>query len=179
MVRVLGIDPGYGRCGLAVLERREGRDVVLESLCIETEGDRPFPERLREVARAICSLLEHHHPDAIALEEVFFGKNQKTAIRVAEVRGMILYLALERKLPVFEYNPGRVKIAVTGVGRADKAQVTKMIPLLVKIEKQNVLDDEYDAIALALTHLAEDGQRWPRLTEGDCTQQRIARQKDL
>lgn len=159
-MRVLAIDPGYGRCGVALLERppaqagQGGKDALLYSDCIETPASMDFAQRLNTVASECRRLMREHAPDCLAMEKLFFAKNQKTAMRVAEVRGAILTLAGEHALPVFEYSPSEVKSAAAGHGSADKKQIIKMIHALVKIMKPIRLDDEYDAIAVGVTHLA-------------------------
>jgi len=153
-MKVLGIDPGYGRCGVAVLERTDGTDTLLYSECIETSSELPFEERLAIVAAACSQLIQTHAPEHIALEKLFFGKNRTTGMRVAEVRGAILALAGAAGIAVAEYAPNEVKSATTGYGSADKKQVAKMIHALVKIGKVIRHDDEYDAIAIGITHLA-------------------------
>jgi crossover junction endodeoxyribonuclease RuvC len=154
-MRVLGIDPGYGRCGVAVVEKSTGVESLLYSNCIETEVTLSFSERMREVANGVLGLISSYSPDVIAIEEVYFSKNQKTVLHVAEIRGMLLYLAVSNHIPVEEYNPLRIKVAMTGYGKATKDQVIQMIERLVKPEKTITHDDEYDAIAVALTHIAE------------------------
>ena len=154
-MKVLAIDPGYGRCGLAVLERgASGKDILIHSDCIETSSAMDFPERLNMVAQACATLLELHSPDAVALEKLYFSNNQKTAMRVAEVRGAILAIAGAAGVAVTEYTPGEVKSATTGYGSADKKAIAQMVRVLVKIDKVIRLDDEYDAIAIGITHLA-------------------------
>ena len=156
-MRVLAIDPGYGRCGIAILERTKTKDVLVYSDCIETSAAAEFTERLNGVAQECRRILTLHKPDCVALEKLYFSNNQKTAMRVAEVRGAILSLAGEHALPVSEYTPGEIKSAAAGHGGADKKQVIKMLHALIKIEKVIRLDDEYDAIAIGITHLASAG----------------------
>ena len=151
---MLAIDPGYGRCGIAVLEKAAGRDALLYSDCIETSSADTLNERIAAVAEAVVRVLYEYEPDCMAIEKLFFAKNQKTAMKVAEVRGALIHIMSERDIPVFEYAPSQVKSATTGSGAADKEQITRMVPLLIKIEKTIRYDDEYDAIALGLTHLA-------------------------
>lgn len=153
-MKVLAIDPGYGRCGVAVVEKKHGRERLLYSDCIETAGSDAFPERLAAVTAHCVRLLDEHAPDCMALEKLFFAKNQKTAMHVAEVRGALIQIAAERDIPVFEYGPGEVKSATAGSGKADKQQMATMLRMLVKIEKPIRHDDEYDAIAIGITHLA-------------------------
>jgi crossover junction endodeoxyribonuclease RuvC len=151
---VLSIDPGFGRCGVAVLSGTGSKATLLHSDCIETSAKESFPLRLLAVANSIITLIDTHHPDTMAIEEIYFTNNAKTAINVAEIRGMLIYLAASRAIPLVEFNPLAVKIAITGYGRATKEQVTKMVEKLVTIPKRKMLDDEYDAIALGLTTLA-------------------------
>ncbi len=153
-MKVLAIDPGYGRCGVAVVEKQNGKDVLLYSDCIETAAATEFAERLNTVAQECSRLLAHHKPDCVAMEKLYFSNNQKTAMRVAEVRGAILAIAGAAGARVFEYTPGEIKSAAAGHGAADKKQIIKMLHALVKIDKVVRLDDEYDAIAIGITHLA-------------------------
>ncbi|MFA7309868.1 MAG: crossover junction endodeoxyribonuclease RuvC [Candidatus Paceibacterota bacterium] len=153
--KVLAIDPGYGRCGVAVVEKRVGgKEVLLYSDCIETSASSEFADRLNVVAQECRRLIVMHTPDCVALEKLYFSNNQKTAMRVAEVRGAILAIAGGAGVQVFEYTPGEIKSAAAGSGSADKKQVIKMLHALVKIDKVIRLDDEYDAIAIGITHLA-------------------------
>ena len=154
-MRVLAIDPGYGRCGVAVLERKEGeKETLLYSDCIETAKDTDFSARLGAVANECTRLAKKHKPDALAMEKLYFSTNQKTAMRVAEVRGALIQVATSLGIPVFEYTPGEIKSAAGGYGRADKQQIAKMLHSLVKIEKEIKRDDEYDAIAVGITYMA-------------------------
>ncbi len=154
-MKVLAIDPGYGRCGVAVVEKNGGaKEVLLYSACIETSAKTEFPERLAVVIGECARLMESHSPDCVAIEKLFFEKNQKTAMRVAEVRGALISAASSAGLKVFEYTPGEVKSAAAGWGGADKKAVAQMLHALVKIDKKIEHDDEYDAIAIAVTHLA-------------------------
>ncbi len=154
-MRVLAIDPGYGRCGVAVLEKiNGGKEVLLFSECIETSAKLTFPERLGEIITECAQILKQYSPDAMALEKLFFATNQKTAMHVAEVRGALIGLATQNGLVVSEYTPMQVKSATAGYGGADKKQIAKMIHILIKIDRPIKHDDEYDAIAVGITHLA-------------------------
>ena len=159
-MRVIGIDPGFGRCGMAIVERLpvqaggNGRDTLLYSTCVETDGKQSFAERLNEVISRCHALIREYKPDAFAIEKLYFSKNQKTAMQVAEVRGALIQCAQEECVSLSEYGPGQIKSAITSSGSADKAAMMKMIPLLIKLERPIRHDDEYDAIAVALTHLA-------------------------
>jgi len=153
-MRILGIDPGFGRCGVALVEKMGGKEVLLYSNCIETSTQSDFPSRLLKVANECGRLMKQFAPDSVALEKVYFSNNQKTAMQVAEVRGAIINCASGFGIPVAEYTPGEIKSAVASSGRADKKQIAQMLHMLIQIEKQIAHDDEYDAIAIALTHLA-------------------------
>jgi crossover junction endodeoxyribonuclease RuvC len=153
-MRVLGIDPGYDRLGVAVMERQNGKDVLLHSDCIVTDKALPFETRLNSVGAAVEGLIAAWAPHALALERLFFSSNQRTAMRVAEVRGAMLYLAERHACRVCEYTPQEVKVAITGYGKSDKDQVTRMVMRLVPNARKGALDDEYDAIAVAATCLA-------------------------
>jgi crossover junction endodeoxyribonuclease RuvC len=153
-MRVLAIDPGYGRCGVAVLEKTGSKEILLHSSCVETSKTDDFPERLTVVVRECVRLLKKYSPDAVALEKLYITKNQKTAMRVAEVRGALINTATEAGVPVFEYTPSEVKSAVASSGNADKQAVAKMLHALVTIPHAVRHDDEYDAIAIAVTHLS-------------------------
>lgn len=156
-MKVLAIDPGYGRCGVAVLEKSGAKDILLYSDCIETHAKQEFTARLHAVVSECERLMKAHAPDCLAMEKLYFSKNQKTAMRVAEVRGALLHMAGAASLAVFEYTPGEIKSASTGYGSADKTAVARMLHTLLKIEKQIRHDDEYDAIAVGVTHLAMSG----------------------
>lgn len=154
-MKVLAIDPGYGRCGVAVLEREPGeKETLLYSACIETSAKANFPERLGVVAGECARLAKKYKPDAVALEKLYFSTNQKTAMRVSEVRGALIQVATGLGIPVSEYTPGEIKSAAGGHGGAGKQQVAKMLHALIKIEKEIKHDDEYDAIAVGVTYLA-------------------------
>src|SRR3989344_2754479 len=153
-MRVLAIDPGYDRCGVAILERQKPGDVLVYSNCITTSARSPFVARLGEVGKGIESLIKKFKPSSLAIESLYFNTNQKTAMHVAETRGAIMYIATTSGLSVYEYTPPQVKSAVAGWGRADKKQMMAILPKLIRIDKKIQHDDEYDAIALGITHLA-------------------------
>jgi crossover junction endodeoxyribonuclease RuvC len=146
-MKILGVDPGYGRVGIAVIEN----GVLLYSECFSTSSKNSFHLRLKEIGKKINSIIKEYTPDVLAIESLFITKNQKTAMKVAEARGVISYEACLVDIPIHEYSPPQIKVAVTGHGGSDKSQVIKMIPLLLKIKAKKALDDEYDAIAVALT----------------------------
>ena len=154
-MKLLAIDPGYGRVGFAVGEKREGKPVVLLSECLETDAGKEYEERLREIGKRMQEIIDEYKPEEMVIEKLFFAKNKKTALRVAEVRGMCIHEARANDMKVTEYTPNQIKNAVTGDSRADKEQMKRMIALLVKLEgDQKRKDDEYDAIAAIITHFA-------------------------
>lgn len=153
-MKVLAIDPGYGRCGMAIVERVGVKDILIYSVCIETSAKTPFAERLHQVVTHCEELLATYSPDHMVLEKLFFKANRTTAMKVAEVRGALINAATRVSVPVHEYSPAEVKSATAGWGGADKKQVATMLHVLVKIEKSIKHDDEYDAIAIGVTHLA-------------------------
>jgi len=152
-MRILAIDPGYDRLGIAILEGSASRPMLVWSDCV-TPAKGVGSERLAEVSRAVTDAIKEYSPDALAIETLFFNKNIKTAIGVAEARGAILVAAGTAHIPVVEYSPQQVKSAVTGHGGADKSAVARMIPKLLALPKKKRLDDEMDAIALGITALA-------------------------
>lgn len=153
-MKILAIDPGFGRCGVAVLTGTASNATLLYSSCIETSNKEDFSLRLLTVANEITRIIREFEPDTVAIEELYFTNNAKTALRVAEVRGVLIYLASSLSVALVEYNPLAIKIALTGYGRASKEQVTKMVEKLIRLPEKKMLDDEYDAIALGLTALA-------------------------
>ena len=151
-LRVLAIDPGYDRLGIALVEGSASKPVLIWSDCI-------FPEkgagskRLAHVAGAVGKAIQEYSPDLLAIETLFFSVNKRTALGVAEARGAILSAAGVAALSVVEYSPQQIKLAVTGYGGADKAAVARMIPRLLVLPKKKRVDDELDAIAIGITAL--------------------------
>jgi crossover junction endodeoxyribonuclease RuvC len=156
-MRILAIDPGYDRLGVAIIDKVKGsKEELVFSDCIETDKETEYEERLATVGDAISTLLEEYKPDVLALETLFFSKNQTTAFKVAQVRGAALYLAQKNGLSIKEYNPQSIKVAVTGYGKSDKKQMIFMTEKLLPTGKKKALDDEYDAIAIGLTCIAHE-----------------------
>lgn len=156
-MRVLAIDPGFERVGIAVLEKKDRKEILLYSSCFKTSSKLPFEERLLLIGKELGRIVGLYKPEALAIETLFFNSNQKTAMRVAEARGVIIYTAVSRGLTLHEYTPLQVKIAVTGYGKADKKQVSFMAQKLLGIAGDAKHDDETDAIALGITCLASRG----------------------
>ena len=150
---VIGIDPGYGRLGISIVEKKD-KEEVLYSACIETDSKLPIPERIAYIGRKIEELVVKWSPNIASVEKLFFSTNQKTAISVAEVRGVVNYILSKNDIPIYEYTPLEIKTTITGHGTATKHQVADMVNKLVKIKKIPKFDDEFDAIAIALTCIA-------------------------
>ncbi len=158
-MRILAVDPGFERVGIAVVETasRERMHLLAYSECFRTPKEQPFPERLAAIGKEIERVIGAYAPEILAIEALYFNTNKKTALRVAEARGVIIREAERGGLKVSEYTPPQVKIALTGYGRASKAQVAAMVEQLIRIpEKKARLDDEFDAIAIGLTHAAHN-----------------------
>lgn len=153
-MKILAIDPGYERMGMAVLEGAVGKEQVVFSDCVRTKAGDAHASRLVIIGKEIGKTIEKYAPEAVAVETLFLITNQKTAMMVSEARGVILCEAARHNLPVYEYTPLQIKIAVTGYGRGDKKSVIGMVKKLVNMNKPKALDDEYDAIAVGLTHFA-------------------------
>lgn len=151
-MRTLGIDPGYGRLGIAVLDGTHDNQTLVHSECFETSATTAFPDRLHACLSRVKEVVATHKPDIVVLENLFFNTNRTTAMHVAEMRGGLMYLAADAKLPLAEYTPNQVKVAVCGNGRGTKDAVAGMLHRLLAIPEKKMLDDEYDAIAVALTH---------------------------
>jgi len=148
---ILGIDPGYDRLGFAVIEKTTGqKERLLESGCLSSEKTDTFAARLATLGLALEKIFQKYPLDRLVIENLFITKNQKTAMRVAEVRGLVLYLAGKKNIQVVELSPPQIKLAVTGYGSADKAQVTAMAKLLIALPPTIKYDDEFDAIVIAL-----------------------------
>ncbi len=156
-MRVLAIDPGYDRVGIAVMEYR-GSETVVYSTCIETDRTKPMSHRLHTIGEQVLEIISEYQPDTCAIEKLFFNKNTKTAIAVAEARGMLLYIAQQAGCQVYEFSPQEIKVATTGHGGSSKHDVQTMVTRLVTNVPSNALDDEYDAIAVGVTCLAHYGR---------------------
>lgn len=152
-LRVLAIDPGYDRLGIAVVEGSPSSPTLLMSDCVvPPKGTRT--DRLSAIGRALDAALKTYRPDVVGLETLYFGINKKTALGVAEARGIVLRAAGDAGLPLVECSPSQVKLAVTGYGRSDKKAVAAMIPRLLALPKKKRFDDELDAIAVGIAALA-------------------------
>jgi crossover junction endodeoxyribonuclease RuvC len=153
-VRVLGIDPGLTRCGLGVVEGSVGRPLSMIEVGVLTTGaDQPIEQRLVAVAAGIDAWLDRAQPDAVAVERVFSQHNVRTVMGTAQVSGIALLAAARRGIPVALHTPSEVKAAVTGSGRADKAQVGAMVTRLLRLDAVPRPADAADSLALAICHI--------------------------
>ncbi len=151
---MLGIDPGTATTGYGVVAQRvDGTFDLLACGVIRTEPSQLMHLRLREIFEDLQSLIQRYHPDEVAVEELFFGRNVTTAITVGQARGAALLAAALNNLPVAEYTPATVKQALTGYGNADKLQMQMMVQSLLELEEVPRPDDAADGVAVALCHL--------------------------
>ena len=154
-MRVLAIDPGYERMGIAVIEKSScGKEELIYSDCFRTSSKEKFEDRLLKIGTELERLVTKYSPNAFAVEQLYFNTNQKTAMLVTQVCGVATYISRKYTCAYFEYTPLQIKNAICGYGRSTKEQIAKMIPQLIEIKKEITLDDEYDAIAIGLTCLA-------------------------
>lgn len=164
---ILGIDPGYAIVGWGVVRYERGRFVPMDFGAVTTPAGMPFGQRLAMIYRDLNEILERHHPDAAAVEKLYFQSNKTTAIDVAQARGVTMLALEQHGVPVFEYTPMQVKSAVTGYGQAQKPQVMEMIKRLLRLREVPKPDDTADALAIAICHAQYGGlqQRLIRRTE--------------
>lgn len=174
-MRVLGVDPGLTRCGLGVVDGGSGRSVSCVAVdVVRTPVDAELPRRLLQVSEAVDDWLDTHRPDVVAVERVFSQHNVRTVMGTAQVSGVVALCAARRGLPVAFHTPSEVKAAVTGSGRADKAQVTTMVTRLLRLKKAPSPADAADALALAICHLWREPIR-ARLAEAEARAAELAR----
>ncbi len=149
---ILGLDPGYGRLGWAIANQ-SGSELTCQDLgCIETNSDQDLFNRYLEMEKKLQQVIDQYHPDEAALETLFFSRNQKTAMKVSESRGIVIARLMHNQLPISQYAPNQIKETVTGYGKADKKAVEKMIRMEFELKDKKVLDDAIDALAVVLTH---------------------------
>jgi crossover junction endodeoxyribonuclease RuvC len=151
-VIVLGIDPGLANTGYGVVAQRHGRLVALDGGTIQTRSGLAVERRLADIHAAVDALLAEHEPDGVALEELYFGQNVRTAFAVGQARGVVMLAAGQRGLPCESYTPQAIKGAVCGNGRAGKEQVARMVQSLLGLSAPPTPDHAADALAVALCH---------------------------
>ena len=152
-MKILGIDPGIGICGFGLIKTSGINDSkVLDYGAITTEVDAPLPSRLKELYDSLEQVFKETQPDLVAIEKLFFSKNITTGIAVAEARGIVLLVAEQSSIQVYEYTPNEIKKTLTGYGAADKSQIQEMVRLHLGLKEKPRPDDAADALALAICH---------------------------
>lgn len=149
---IVGVDPGFAIVGYGAVKYEGGKLAALGYGSITTEPSTPFPERLLQIHEALAEVLGRYRPDSVAVEQLYFNKNAKTAIMVAQGRGAVLLAAAMRRVPIAEYTPLQVKMAVTGYGRGDKAQIQQMVKAILNLRETPKPDDVADALAVSICH---------------------------
>ena len=157
-MRIIGIDPGYAIVGMGCVDYEGNKFKVVEYGAITTEAGEDMTDRLKKIYDEVVEIITRAKPDALAIEELFFQNNQKTAINVAQARGVLILAAKNCGIPVFEYTPLQVKQAVVGYGRADKKQVQQMTKAILNLSEVPKPDDTADALALAVCHAHTGGR---------------------
>jgi len=158
-MRILGLDPGTATTGYGIIDAKDGHlQVVAYGVVLTPAGD-PAPERLQSIFRQMNALLAEYRPDTAGVEQLFFGRNITTAIAVGQARGVLLLALAEAGVPVSEYSPPKVKEAVTGYGKAEKAQVQLMVRHLLDLAETPHPDDAADALAVAIAHAQHESFR--------------------
>lgn len=160
---ILGIDPGYAIVGYGVINYEANRFQVLDYGAITTPAGMPFVERLDVIDRDLNMIFEKYHPQAMAIEKLFYNTNAKTVIDVAQARGVTVLAAYRNKAEIFEYTPLQVKQSVVGYGRAEKKQVQEMTRVILNLEKVPKPDDTADALAMAICHAHSSGSLMGKL----------------
>lgn len=154
-MRVIAIDPGYDRCGIAVVEKVNGsKEHIVFSECFQTNKVDTLHQRVLSIGKRITEIIQEYKPEYMAIEDLFFSKNTKTALQVSEARGVIIFQAMKLGLRLYEYTPNQIKVAVTGYGSANKQDIHRLVGMLISLENKKYIDDEIDAIAVGLTFFA-------------------------
>ena len=151
-MRILGIDPGFAIVGCGIVDYTGNKFSVVDYRAVTTKAGMKLEDRLKSIYDDLCYLIDTYKPECVAVEELFFNTNAKTAIQVGQARGVILLAAVNKGLEVFEYTPLQVKQAVVGYGKADKRQVIEMVTTLLRLPSPPKPDDTADALAIAYCH---------------------------
>lgn len=149
---ILGIDPGIAIVGYGIIECKGNHFKIIDYGCITTDSNILFPERLKIVYNGVIDIIDKYKPEELAVEELFFNKNVKTAIKVGHARGVEILAAVNKDLPIYEYTPLQIKQSVVGYGRAEKHQVQEMVKILLNLKEIPKPDDAADALAVAICH---------------------------
>ncbi len=151
-MRILGIDPGIAIVGYGVVDKEANRYKTVSYDAITTKAHTPLEDRLNLVYQGVCQVIDMYKPEAMAIEELFFNNNAKTALTVGQARGVIILAAVQKNVPIFEYTPLQVKQALTGYGRASKGQIQQMMKSMLGLTEIPKPDDVADALAIAVCH---------------------------
>ncbi len=151
-MRILGVDPGTATTGIGVIDEISGNVKAVDHGCIITPSDWSLDKRLKSIYDSINDIITQYNPEVLAIEELFFNKNVRTALAVGHARGVVILAAANRGIEIFQYTPLQVKQAVAGYGQAQKMQVQNMVKILLNLEKRPSPDDAADALAVALCH---------------------------
>lgn len=149
---IIGIDPGIGKIGWGVVKDEKGKQELIKYGCLETSSKLPEEQRLVAIEQFFSQLLKKYQPTTVAIEQLFFASNVKTAFTVGQARGVLVLTVTKAKIPFTSYTPLQVKLAISGYGRADKKQVQSMVKTLLNLNQIPKPDDASDALAIALTH---------------------------
>jgi crossover junction endodeoxyribonuclease RuvC len=152
-VRIFGIDPGSERTGFGCIESVDGRHRLIACGALSGAAGATFPEKLKAIHAGLREMLDRHRPDCVAIEDIFYARNVRSALRLGHARGVAILAACEGNLPIAEYAPAEIKRAVVGYGRAEKPQVQQMIKLLLGLDVVPSPHDAADALAVAICHL--------------------------
>lgn len=150
-MRILGVDPGFGRTGWGVIQKVGADWQPVACGCIETSAKKDFISRIDELNIELVKIIKKYKPIHSGVEDLFFAKNVKTAMKVGQARGVILLTLRQAGIPIDEFTPLQIKQALTGYGRAEKGQVQKMVQIILQIKKKITPDDAADALAVAIT----------------------------
>jgi len=153
-MRILGIDPGTGILGFGVIQSHTQQAQMIDAGVIRTKVHQPEPERLVAIFEGLQEIIAATRPQVVSVEKLFFSKNVTTAMSVSQARGVVLLVAQQQQLPIFEYTPNQIKQSLTGYGKADKKQIQEMVRVLLRLKEVPKPDDCADALAAALTHAA-------------------------
>lgn len=151
-MRILGIDPGIAIVGFGFIDKQGNKVTPVQYGCIQTEAHTPEEERLMHVYEAMVQLIDKYKPDAVAFEKLFFNRNVTTAMSVSQARGVLVLAAAQKGLPIAEYTPMQVKLAIVGYGKAEKRQVQEMTRMFLKLQAIPKPDDVADALSVAICH---------------------------
>lgn len=151
-MRILGIDPGTGILGFGVIEGDVRKPKMVDAGVIRTDAHQPEAERLKIIYDSLDEIINDTKPQAVSVEKLFFARNVTTAMAVSQARGVVLLISQQKEIPIFEYTPLQIKMALTGYGKADKKQIQEMVKVILGLKTVPKPDDCADALAAALTH---------------------------